>query len=85
MIVAQIAFFSLFSYSIAYRLIYALSNAGADPNITNEHGNTPLHEALMRDFVDIGLNVILVKVLSLNHTPLHVFHTLRIGYISYRS
>jgi ankyrin repeat protein len=37
-----------------------LSNAGADPNITDEKGNTPLHEALMRDFADVGLNLIQV-------------------------
>ncbi len=46
--------------SVAYRMIYALSNAGADPNITNEKGNTPLHEALIRGFDDIGLDLIQV-------------------------
>ena len=46
---------------IAYRLIYELSNAGANPNITNENGNTPLHEALMRDFNDVGVNLIQVE------------------------
>ena len=48
-------------HNIAYRIIYALSNAGANPNITNENGNTPLHEALMRDFIEIGLDFIQVN------------------------
>ena len=48
--------------SVAYRMIYALSNAGADPNITDENGNTPLHEALIQDFHDIGLNIIQVEI-----------------------
>jgi ankyrin repeat protein len=43
-------------------VIYALSNAGADPNITDEKGNTPLHEALIRGFVDIGLDFIQVEI-----------------------
>ena len=43
-------------------MIYALSNAGANPNITDEKGNTPLHEALIRDFVEIGLDLIQVEL-----------------------
>ncbi len=46
--------------SIAYRMIYALSNAGADPNITDGNGNTLLHQALIRGFVDTGLDLIQV-------------------------
>ncbi len=48
-------------HSVAYRIVYALSNAGANPNIPNENGNTPLHEALIRDFIDIGLDFIQVE------------------------
>ncbi|CAF4218601.1 unnamed protein product, partial [Rotaria sordida] len=43
---------------VAYRMIYALSNAGANPNVTDEKGNTPLHEVLIRGFVDIGLDLV---------------------------
>lgn len=43
-------------------MIYALSNAGADPNITDENGNTPLHTALIRGFGDTGLDLIQVKI-----------------------
>ena len=39
-------------------MIYALSNAGANPNVIDEHGNTPLHQALSRDFIEIGLDLI---------------------------
>ncbi|CAF1667014.1 unnamed protein product, partial [Rotaria sordida] len=44
--------------NVAYRMIYALSNAGANPNVTDEKGNTPLHEVLIRGFVDIGLDLV---------------------------
>ena len=47
--------------SIAHRIVYALSNAGANPNITDDKGNTPLHEALARDFADVGLDLVQVK------------------------
>jgi ankyrin repeat protein len=55
-------FFSIILNRAAYRMIYALSNSGADPNITDENGNTPLHEALIRGFVDIGLDLIQVDI-----------------------
>ena len=41
-------------------MIYALSNAGANPNVTDGKGNTPLHEALIRGFADVGLDLIQV-------------------------
>ena len=41
-------------------MIYALSNAGADPNVTNDKGNTPLHEAIIRHCTDTGLDLIQV-------------------------
>jgi len=66
-------------HSIAYRIVYALSNAGANPNIPNENGNTPLHEALMRDFTDIGLDFIQVKNNSISNLYLCIFQ----GVISY--
>ncbi|UJR25710.1 hypothetical protein I4U23_007061 [Adineta vaga] len=44
--------------NVAYRMIYALSNAGANPNVTNEKGNTPLHEALIRGYLDMGFDLI---------------------------
>ncbi|CAF3337503.1 unnamed protein product [Rotaria sp. Silwood1] len=44
--------------NVAHRMIYALSNAGANPNITDGKGNTPLHEVLIRGFVDIGLDLV---------------------------
>ncbi len=47
-------------YSISFRIIYALSNAGADPNVTNGKGNTPLHEALSRGLTDCGFDLIQV-------------------------
>ena len=49
-------------FSIAHRIVYALSNAGANPNITDDKGNTPLHEALVRDFADVGLDLVQVRV-----------------------
>ena len=50
------------SFSIAHRIVYALSNAGANPNMTDGRGNTPLHVALARDFVDVGLDLVQVMV-----------------------
>ncbi|CAF2886304.1 unnamed protein product [Rotaria sp. Silwood2] len=44
--------------NIAFRMIYALSNAGANPNLTNAKGNTPLHEVLIRGSVNHGFNLI---------------------------
>jgi len=41
-------------------MIYALSNAGADPNVTDGKGNTPLHEALIRGLDDCGFDLIQV-------------------------
>ena len=41
-------------------MIHALSNAGANPNLTDEKGNTPLHEAVNRDPSDIKTDVIQV-------------------------
>lgn len=39
-------------------MIYALSNAGANPNVIDKKGNTPLHVALMHGGVDTGLDLI---------------------------
>ncbi|CAF0846921.1 unnamed protein product [Rotaria sp. Silwood1] len=44
--------------NVAFRMIYALSNAGADPNVTNAKGNTPLHEVLMRSYADTEFDLI---------------------------
>jgi hypothetical protein len=44
-------------------MIYALSNAGADPNVTDGKGNTPLHEVLMRDSANSELDLIQVYTL----------------------
>ncbi|CAF3031858.1 unnamed protein product [Rotaria sp. Silwood2] len=44
--------------NIAFRMIYALSNAGANPNLTNAKGNTPLHEVLIRGSINHGFNLI---------------------------
>jgi len=63
------------SDSIAYRMIYALSNAGANPNVVDENGNTSLHAALTRDFIDIGLDFIQVKT---NLLSLHANSFLKI-------
>jgi len=41
-------------------MIYALSNAGADPNVTNGKGNTPLHEAIIQHIDDNGFDLIQV-------------------------
>ncbi|CAF1328391.1 unnamed protein product, partial [Didymodactylos carnosus] len=45
-------------FSVSYRMIYAVSNAGVNPNVTNVRGNTPLHEALIRGYLDVGGDVI---------------------------
>lgn len=50
--------------STAYRMIYALSNAGGDPNITDDKGNTPLHEAIIRGSSYCGLDLIQVFYLN---------------------
>ncbi|CAF3896649.1 unnamed protein product, partial [Adineta steineri] len=42
--------------NIGFRMIYALSNAGADPNVTDGMGNTPLHEAIIQTFDDNNFN-----------------------------
>jgi ankyrin repeat protein len=47
-------------HSIAFRMIYALSNAGADPNVTDVKGNTPLHEALIQGSTDSRYDLIQV-------------------------
>ena len=41
-------------------MIYALSNGGADPNVTNAKGNTPLHEVLSQGLINDELNIIQV-------------------------
>lgn len=46
------------SFSVSFRMIYALSNAGADPNVPDGQGNTPLHEALIRGLPHCGLDLI---------------------------
>ncbi len=54
-------------------MIYALSNAGADPNIIDEKGNTPLHEALIRGFMDNELDLIQVEIYQRNHLWIYLF------------
>ena len=49
---------SLLSFRIAFRMIYALSNAGADPNVADGEGNTPLHEAFIRGLPHCGFELI---------------------------
>ncbi|CAF0899953.1 unnamed protein product [Adineta steineri] len=44
--------------NIGFRMIYALSNAGADPNVTDGMGNTPLHEAIIQTFDDNSFDLI---------------------------
>ena len=39
--------------TIAFRLVYALSNAGADPNVVNGKGNTPLHEVVTDTSIEL--------------------------------
>ena len=39
--------------SIAFRLVYALGNAGADPNVVNGKGNTPLHEVVADTSIEL--------------------------------
>jgi ankyrin repeat protein len=46
--------------NVTYRMVYALSNAGADPNVTDNKGNTPLHTAVMESASDIGFDCIQV-------------------------
>jgi len=58
----------MFLYSISFRMIYALSNAGADPNVTDGKGNTPLHEALIRGLANCGFD--LIQVFNLNKQQL---------------
>ena len=41
-------------------MIYALSNAGANPNATDGNGNTPLHQATISDYIHIELDLIQV-------------------------
>lgn len=50
--------FLVFRFSVAFRIIYALSNAGGDPNVTNDKGNTPLHELLQRDSTEVNFDVV---------------------------
>ncbi len=47
-------------FSVAFRMIYSLSNAGGDPNITDGKGNTPLHEATIRGLPDCGFDLMQV-------------------------
>lgn len=42
-------------------MIYALSNAGGDPNVTDGKGNTTLHEAIIRGVADCGFDLIQVS------------------------
>ncbi|CAF0854772.1 unnamed protein product [Adineta ricciae] len=44
--------------NVAYRMVYALSNAGADPNVVDAKGNTPLHEVLIRGYLETGFDFI---------------------------
>ena len=39
-------------------MIYALSNSGIDVNIQNQKGNTALHTAYMRGYIEVGFNLI---------------------------
>lgn len=42
-------------------MVYALSNAGADPNVVDANGNTPLHEVLIRGYLETGFDFIQVR------------------------
>ena len=44
-------------------MIYALSNSGIDVNIPNQKGNTALHSAYMRGYIEVGFNLIEVNTL----------------------
>lgn len=44
-------------------MIYALSNSGIDVNIPNQKGNTALHTAYMRGYIEVGFNLIEVNTL----------------------
>ncbi len=63
----NLLFYLFILYSIAHRMIYSLSNAGGNPNITDGKGNTPLHEVLMRGFVNIGLDLVQVSIYIINY------------------
>ncbi len=52
-------------FSVAFRMIYSLSNAGGDPNITDGKGNTPLHEATIRGLPDCGFDLVQVTDIDL--------------------
>lgn len=43
-------------------MIYALSNAGGDPNVPDGQGNTPLHEALIHGQDHCNNDLIQVRV-----------------------
>ena len=49
---------SLFFFvkSVSWRMVYALSNAGINVNRKNVKGNTVLHIACMRGYVEINNN-----------------------------
>jgi len=49
-------------------MIYALSNAGGDPNVTDGKGNTPLHEVLIQGLANCGFD--LIQVFNLNKQQL---------------
>ncbi|UJR23215.1 hypothetical protein I4U23_026234 [Adineta vaga] len=44
--------------NIAYRIIYALSNAGGDPNVTDKKGNTALHEVIKEGLFNNNFDLI---------------------------
>jgi hypothetical protein len=57
-------------------MIYALSNSGIDVNIPNQKGNTALHIAYMRGYIEIGFNLIEVNtLLILKFVKLSPFYT----------
>ena len=43
-------------------MVYSLSNAGIDVNIQNQKGNTALHSAYMRGYLEVGFNFIEVSI-----------------------
>jgi Ankyrin repeats (many copies) len=49
--------------SVSWRMVYSLSNAGINVNKRNSKGNTALHSACMKGYVDIGFNFIEVAVI----------------------
>ena len=51
--------------SISWRMAYALANSGANVNVQDNKGNTPLHLAYMRGYLEVGFKFIEVTGLVL--------------------